>query len=345
MENRITFLTKFTIFTLGILYLLIAAGSIVRSTGSGMGCPDWPKCFGYLIPPTHIGTLTYEEGRTFEKGQMVIKNDTLWVATMATVASSEMDRKIWIKYPKHDYSQFNARHTWTEYINRLIGAFTGLLVFGMFVLALRVKKKNLIIPTFLIVVFTGFQAWLGAKVVASNLAPLKITTHMAMAFVILLLVVFVLFNLKKENKNLIFLQESKLAKLALGLFVFTFAQMIVGTQVRQDIDRFSHEFSNQPRQTWIDGLGILFMVHKNMALLLTIATFWLLKKMKEAGIDVRFPFNALVLITVIELCVGLGLNFLGLPWFLQPVHLVLAGMVLSIQFYLVMLSKSHIKAT
>src|SRR6187549_1084775 len=35
-------------------YLLIVVGAIVRSTGSGLGCPDWPLCHGQFVPPPQV---------------------------------------------------------------------------------------------------------------------------------------------------------------------------------------------------------------------------------------------------------------------------------------------------
>ena len=130
------------------MFLIIIAGSFVRITGSGMGCPDWPKCFGYYIPPTDISAVQLEEGRTYTKGQMVICKDTLWITETEFKYSSEFWKtnhgsaaalKV---YPKHQYAEFNVFHTWTEYINRLLTGLLGLPILVMTFLAMLYYKKS-----------------------------------------------------------------------------------------------------------------------------------------------------------------------------------------------------------
>ena len=86
----------FFIVCLVWVYLVILAGGTVRATGAGLGCPDWPLCFGQLIPPMSVSDLPEN-----------------W--------------KIHLNENSNAISEFNPIHTWTEYVNRLLGATLGIL--------------------------------------------------------------------------------------------------------------------------------------------------------------------------------------------------------------------------
>lgn len=182
----------FLIASLVLVYLVIAAGSIVRMTGSGMGCPDWPKCFGYIIPPTERSQLEWKPEHTYKKGEVIIVEESLRVAPRDFTTEKNFTEENWEPYTKHDYAIFNPIHTWIEFLNRLLGALAGLATLLLFVFSLfKLKKDRLLsVVSFLIVLGMGFQAWLGKTVVDSNLLPYKITLHMIMALLLVLLLIF-----------------------------------------------------------------------------------------------------------------------------------------------------------
>jgi len=54
-------LHRFAVLTSISTFLLIVAGGLVTSTGSGLAVPDWPLSYGQLMPPM-VGGIFYEHG-------------------------------------------------------------------------------------------------------------------------------------------------------------------------------------------------------------------------------------------------------------------------------------------
>ncbi|MGB0178382.1 MAG: COX15/CtaA family protein [Owenweeksia sp.] len=184
-----------------LIYLVILAGSVVRMTGSGMGCPDWPKCFGYLIPPTERSQLEWQPDHRFEEGQIIIVDESLRVAKSDFTTADTYQESNWEPYTKHNYALFNPAHTWTEYINRLVGALAGIPMFLLVVISLFHLRKNWrwfalsLGGLFLL----GFEAWLGKLVVDGNLIPGSITIHMLGALAIVALLSILLKSVSTES--------------------------------------------------------------------------------------------------------------------------------------------------
>ncbi|NVK07566.1 MAG: COX15/CtaA family protein, partial [Tenacibaculum sp.] len=171
------------------VYVIFLAGSVVRMTGSGMGCPDWPKCFGYYIPPTSEEQITWQPDSEYKKGMIIVKDEALFVAGHDVKTSETFNANNWEKYTKHNYAKFNKFHTWTEYINRLSSALAGIPFLFLIFVSLKFWKENkqITLLSFGAFFLMLFEAWLGKTVVDSNLKPTIITIHMVGGLVIVAL--------------------------------------------------------------------------------------------------------------------------------------------------------------
>ena len=218
-------------------YLIVLAGGFVRMTGSGMGCPDWPKCFGLLIPPVSESQIKWIAGQEYTSNQMLIHNDKLWIAKKNFISTSSFDKNNWKPFEKHNYAKFNVFHTWAEYINRCIGAIAGLFVIALFFNSAFNKLNSYqTFGSLLLLILFGVQAWIGGEVVFSVLDPFKITIHMFVALIIVsILFVLIHFADKSivENKPSL---NNNFNKLIILTLLFSLIQIYFGTQVREFVD-------------------------------------------------------------------------------------------------------------
>ena len=313
-------------FSLIIVYLVITAGAIVRMTGSGMGCPDWPKCFGYWIPPTERTQLDWKPNHLYLKGQVIILDEELRVAKNDFNSGFDYNPKNWGFYTQHDYALFNPYHTWIEYLNRLLGALAGLAILVMTVLSLLFKKKKKIIPiiSFLILIAMVFQAWLGKTVVDSNLLPYRITIHMVMALLIVLGLIILLFISQRKISPI---PASQLMKtLAIFAVALTLFQIGLGTQVRQFVDLKMHLQVNQ----WLDPAPLKFYFHRSLSLMVLaihLTLFWMLRKV---NLNLRI-FNQILGLIGLEIFTGILMFYLDFPFSSQPLHLIIAALLFGAQ--------------
>ena len=320
-----------------LVYFVIVAGALVRMTGSGMGCPDWPKCFGYYIPPTDIKELTWAPQREFEKGQVIIKDEALLVAKSDFTTAQSFNETQWRPYTKHDYAIFNPTHTWIEYLNRLAGALAGLGTLAMAILSLSFWKTNrkITLLSWFTVFLIGFQAWLGATVVYSVLNPLKITLHMVVALVIVALILYII---RKAAMKLTVVKSDRLFKMVLvSALILTLIQVVLGTQVRQFVDEQVKITGYDNMSAVLENPMISFYVHRTFSVVVFLLNGWLFirNRKNQMGFD---KLNWVMVLIGIEVISGIAMYYFHFPFGTQAVHLVIASILFGVQFYLVLQS-------
>ena len=307
---------RFHWITLIMIYLVIIAGSIVRITESGMGCPDWPKCFDQYIPPTNKSDLPNDYRNYYSLvREKKIQKFTEFLSKIGLEDKAELikaDKTLLYEQP------FNVWNTWLEYVNRLIGALAGLFILAGFFFAL-IQKENRFIKGLLgfgLIILTLFQAWWGSMVVATNIVPWVLTVHMVIAS---LMIAWQILIISVWSNSLPIVSRAIKIFSFIGIIIFLF-QIILGTQVRQIVD---HWLDYSSRSNLILENFKIFISHRTMALIIVVYSIILmvysfLKKQKLIEI------NIFLVCVLIESVVGKVLADYHLPYLLQPVHLFLA---------------------
>lgn len=339
-----------SVLTVISIYLLILVGGVVRATGSGMGCPDWPRCFGQWVPPTKASQLPADYKEIYT-AQRIAKNRKL-ARTLAGLGFKQVAGDIFAHPTQYIETDFNATKTWIEYVNRLLGALIGIFVFVTAVVAWPYWRRDP--PVFWLAVaswlLTGFQGWLGSLVVSTNLLPVMVTIHMGLALLIVALLLYAAhrarwqdaeqdLNHQLELETLggqadeVVATNTGLRWLLWGTLLLTFGQIILGTQVREEIDQIAAATDYTQRATWIDKLGSVFESHRTLSAIVVLVNVYIGYQLWQMAVPtIRRLVVATWMVLGLEIVAGIVLAYYALPAFVQPIHLTLATLLFGAQF-------------
>jgi cytochrome c oxidase assembly protein subunit 15 len=275
----------------------------VRVSGAGMGCPDWPRCFGRWIPPTSLSQLP----------------DYI------------------------DPEKFNLVLAWVEYLNRLFGALVGFIILITFVLGyLHFKKsKNVLLSITAAFFLTLLEGWVGAKLVDTILDPITITIHLLLALIIIGLIIYssiqsyylIVGNFEKSSNY-----HPHLKNVIVGILVCLFIEIIIGTEIRGGLDMSRKDNPLIESIILLKMLGPFKYIHTILGFSLLGLTLYL----RKIVYDIKFrssPFminsvNFIMILIVTQILLGESLVFFDVKPLMQLFHMwfssLLIGLAISV---------------
>ncbi|MGZ3755736.1 MAG: COX15/CtaA family protein [Mucilaginibacter sp.] len=329
---------KINLLSTIVLFVVVLAGGVVRSTGSGMGCPDWPKCFGCLVPPTNINQLPVDYKQKYISSR-VAKNQR-FARLLDHFGYIDLSRRI-----REDKSilipeEFNPVKTWVEYVNRLIGVLSGFFLVAVAIYSFAFWGSNKFIPVLSVfnLLLIGFQGWLGSIVVSTNLTAWIITAHLVLALALLAISIATYHLAKVQGKYK--LDVNPLTHIiALFVVILSIVQIVFGAEVREKIDAIASRMQQGYRNDWVNNAGTIFFQHRDVAILVLAGNFLLYflirRSFNKHSIQQQVMSFALLAL-ILQILTGIMLSYLSLPPIAQAAHVLLATMLFGAQFYLML---------
>jgi heme a synthase len=317
-SNKLSRFQKVALAALIAVVVLIFIGAVVRATGAGMGCPDWPKCWGEYIPPTHaseidVNKLPIEKYKA-KRERMGGNPDDITVDTVL--------------------AEFNPTHTWTEFTNRLCSLPVGLFSVLTMIMAFQFRSSRpwIFFGAFAAVFLVGLNAWMGARIVFSGLQPGTITTHMALAILLMCVQVYIVWG-GGERRWLLEVSEGKKSLLkwvGLSLFLLIIIEGMMGSQVREMTDLLKKSHGDAPRSEWIYELEHtwVYIIHRSFSWVILGVSFWwfMLGKSYRIG-GVKWPEILVLSMVLSQMVLGIILSNVGILRVVQVLHIGLSSLL------------------
>lgn len=281
-------------------YFLIFVGGLVRVSGAGLGCPDWPRCYGRWFPPLSVTDLPADINAT---GLTVIL-------------------------------------AWIEYINRMIGVSVGFLILAVAILALVKFRKvaRVLYPSLIAAVLVAYQGWQGGRVVTSELEPFLVSLHLLISYIIVSLLIYVMqqtYYLKQSEASAPIAKYPRLAVLWMGLlWIGGMLQILLGTQVREEIEIAARTFPLLSDMQWISAVGFWNDFHMISGMLVVLFTwfvgFVILRMSENPSPLVRQALWGMISLMLLEVIIGVSFYVTGLLPVVQLFHQWVAGLFIGL---------------
>lgn len=299
----------------------------MRSTGSGMGCPDWPKCFGEYIPPISESSLpeNYEE---YYKEQRIIKT-TRFTKLLESVGLNELSLKIASNEQLKESHRFNVVKAYVEYINRLWGVLTGLVVFICLILSLRYigSRTSVFWWTFVGFVSVFLNALLGAIVVHTNLIGGIVTAHFILAFVAISGFILARRYISDLEVNTLE-RSSKSLVILIGLI--SFLQILIGAGLREDYDLLDINLSFSGKILALNPSVSWHAIIATIIMILSILQFLRLTNTENTKRTIRWVMFA----SILQMILGPMALFTEFAVISKLFHISFGALIFILQFYI-----------
>lgn len=313
--------------------ILIFVGAGVRATGSGLGCPDWPFCYGCWLPPKSAEDIDFTK-LDLEKFRAKAAQHGRDPATITREALM---------------AEFDPVATWVEYFNRLTSLPVGISITALVFASLgqwRERRPGVFLSSLAAFVLVLVNAWLGARVVYSGLKPGTITLHMALAILLQCVLVYVAWRGTAQPWSIASSAANvkKVWRWAFLLFVLVVTEGVMGSQVREMTDELAKQHLGQSRASWVSELEqtTVYLVHRSFSWLILGSCLWFATRARAALGKLSWLERGIVALVFAQMALGIILSQHGIVKSAQILHIGLSSLLVSGLFLWLLAGRSDV---